>query len=182
VCASKPDCILTCAIGGGLVKVRVLERKLRCRDYLFLGLINPKSLITAAWTDSVNFSCPWRLATGPAIVLGNSLFTGRNYKFSISKRYKNDDDCLIASGCKFIDHNHGAALNTLMNIQASTEQPISLENNMWLGVNVVVLNGVSIGSGAMVVTGAGITKNIGANEIWANIPACKLRRPGLRNL
>lgn len=85
------------------------------------------------------------------------------------------DDCLTALGCKFIDHDHGVSLDLPMNVPPGVKQPIALENNVWLGANVVVLRGVSIGAGAVVAAGAIVTKHIGANEIWAGVPAREIR-------
>ena len=61
-----------------------------------------------------------------------------------------------------------------MNVQPNTTLPIVLENNVWLGVNAVVLKGVTIGSGAIVGAGAVVTKSVPAGEIWAGIPARKI--------
>ncbi|NEO43482.1 MAG: acyltransferase [Moorea sp. SIO4A3] len=78
--------------------------------------------------------------------------------------------------CKFIDHDHGTAnLDQPINQQPGTELPIILEENVWLGVNVVVLKGVTIDKGAIVGAGAVVTKSIPENEIWAGIPAHKIR-------
>ncbi len=125
--------------------------------------------------DGVNFKFDGIWQAGPSIIVGNRVFVGRNCEFNITKGIEIGDDCLIASGCKFIDHDHGIALGIPMNIQPGIEAPIVLENDVWLGVNVVVLKGVSIGSGAIVAAGAVVTKNIGADEIWAGVPARKIR-------
>lgn len=125
--------------------------------------------------DGTTFKFDGIWQSGPSIVMGNRVFVGRNCEFNITLRIEIGDNCLIASGCKFIDHDHGIALNSPMNIQPGTEAAITLGNDVWLGVNVVVLKGVSIGSGAIVAAGAVVTKNIGANEIWAGVPARKLR-------
>ena len=52
--------------------------------------------------------------------------------------------------------------------------PLQLEKDVWLGVNVVVLKGVTIGQGAVVGAGAIMTKSIPACEIWAGVPARKV--------
>jgi acetyltransferase-like isoleucine patch superfamily enzyme len=67
------------------------------------------------------------------------------------------------------------ALNTAMNEQACSTAPIIIEENVWLGANVIVLKGVNIAKGAVVGAGSVVTKSIGENEIWAGIPAKKIR-------
>lgn len=113
---------------------------------------------------------------GPRICIGNDCFIGAYVEFNIRLGVVVGDDCLIASGCKFIDHDHGySRLDIPMNIQCNgAEMPIVLENNVWLGVNVVILKGVKIGQGAIVAAGSIVTKSIPRNEIWAGIPARKV--------
>jgi acetyltransferase-like isoleucine patch superfamily enzyme len=120
----------------------------------------------------IKFSRPWQ--PGPSIILGDNVFVGRWTEFNICERIEIGNDCLIASGCKFIDGNHGMDISTTMNTQPLTTSPIQLENNVWLGANVIVLKGVTIGEGAIVAAGAVVTKSIPAGEIWGGIPARKL--------
>lgn len=114
----------------------------------------------------------WR--EGPSIVIGNNVFLGEGCEFNIRQHIHIADDCLIASGCKFIDHDHGVRRGLQMNEQVGNESPIVLENDVWLGVNVVVLKGVVIGQGAIVGAGAVLTKSVPPYEIWAGIPAKKI--------
>ncbi len=108
-------------------------------------------------------------------MVGNNVFLGNGCEFNIRQKIEIGDNCLIASGCKFIDHDHGIAdLNRPMREQLGAEEPIRLMENVWLGVNVVVLKGVTIGTGAVVGAGAVCTKSIPANEIWGGVPAHKI--------
>ena len=110
---------------------------------------------------------------GPSIVIGARSFVGAFVEFNIRRNISLGADCLIASGCKFIDHDHGFSSRDIpINVQAvGAEKPIILEDNVWLGVNVVVLKGVKIGRGAIVAAGSIVTKSIPPYEIWAGIPA-----------
>lgn len=120
------------------------------------------------------FDGPWQ--PGPSILIQDRVFIGRGCEFNIRKSICIGNNCLIGSGCKFIDHNHGTDdINQPMNLQPGLESSILLEEDVWLGVNVVVLKGVTIGKGAVVGAGAIVTKSIPANEIWAGIPATKIR-------
>jgi acetyltransferase-like isoleucine patch superfamily enzyme len=89
-------------------------------------------------------------------------------EFNIRKRITIGKNALIGSGCKFIDHYHG------MNAQECVEAPITLEEDVWLGANVVVLKGVTIGKGGVVAAGAVVNKSIAPFEIWAGAPARKI--------
>jgi acetyltransferase-like isoleucine patch superfamily enzyme len=105
------------------------------------------------------------------INIGNGTFIGVCSSFDITLGITIKDNCMVAQGCKFIDHDHGVALGTLMKLQKGVSFPIVLEKDVWLGCNVVVLKGVCIGEGAVVAAGSVVTKSIPAYEIWGGVPA-----------
>lgn len=47
--------------------------------------------------------------------------------------------------------------------------------DVWLGHGVIVMRGVSLGDGAIVAAGAVVTHDIPPREIWAGVPARKVR-------
>jgi len=49
--------------------------------------------------------------------------------------------------------------------------PPIIEDEVWIGANVIVLKGVIIGTGAVIAAGAVVTKNIPPMEIWGGVPA-----------
>ncbi|MEM6262149.1 MAG: acyltransferase [Bacteroidota bacterium] len=112
---------------------------------------------------------------GPSIFLGDQVFVGSNSEFNITCRLELHDHALIASGCRFIDHNHGYEDRSVpMNTQPCPEAAIVVEKDAWLGCNVVVLKGVTIGQGAIVAAGAVVTQSVPAYEIWGGVPAKKI--------
>jgi acetyltransferase-like isoleucine patch superfamily enzyme len=54
--------------------------------------------------------------------------------------------------------------------RAGEPQPVIIGNNVWLGLNVVVLKGVEIGDNALIGANSVVTKNIPANVIAAGNP------------
>jgi len=118
------------------------------------------------------FDSIWK--KGLSIRIGNNVYLGSFCEFNISKDIEIGDNSLIASGCKFIDHNHGTLVTELMRKQVCSEEPIKIGQDVWLGCNVIVLKGVEIGDGAIVAAGAVVTKSINSNEIWAGVPARKI--------
>ena len=116
-------------------------------------------------------------AKGQSIKIGDMVFVGRNCEFNINCSITINSYASISSGCKFIDHDHGIKLGELIGPQASVKKEIIIEEDVWLGVNVVVLKGVIIGKGAVVAAGAVVNKTIPSNEIWGGVPAKKI---GLR--
>ena len=111
---------------------------------------------------------------GFAIIIGKRVFIGTACEFNIKASITVGDDCLIASGCRFIDHDHGMQRKMLLRIQPCPVGEIVIGNDVWIGANSIILKGVTIGTGAIVAGGAVVTKNIGDYEIWAGVPAKKM--------
>jgi len=112
---------------------------------------------------------------GPSILVGDRVFIGSRVEFNIQGRIEIGDDCLLASGCYFIDHDHGMRSGSPLNRQPNEIRPIRLGKNVWLGARCVVLKGITIGEGAVIGAGSVVTKSVPANEVWAGSPARPLR-------
>lgn len=117
---------------------------------------------------------------GPNIFIGDHTFLGTSCEFNISGQIHIGNHCLIASGVKFIDHDHGLALSALMRVQPCTQSPISLADNVWIGANAIILQGTSIGVGAIVAAGAVVRSDVAPYDIVGGVPArvLKNRRHG----
>lgn len=115
---------------------------------------------------------PWR--RGPSIVIGDNVFIGYETEFNIQGGVAVGSDSLIASGVRIIDHNHGMALGEIIRSQTYASEPITLGMDCWIGVNAVILAGVSIGDGAVIGAGAVVTRDVPAREIWGGVPARKI--------
>jgi len=145
------------------------------------GTVIPKCLVT--WPHQVkigkrcilqpdiffNYDHYW--TPGPSIRVGNRIFIGRGVEFNIKGGIDIGDDCLIASGCIFVDSNHGVLPDLAMNQQPLVVCPIKIGNNAWIGARSIILKGVTIGEGSVIGAGSVVTKSIPAGEIWVGNPA-----------
>ena len=114
---------------------------------------------------------------GPSIVLEDDCFIGVGCEFNIRRGIIIGRGSAIASGCKFIDHDHGMT-GTRIDETRGKEAPIQIGCDVWLGANVIVLKGVTVGDSAVIGAGSVITKNVPAGEIWAGVPARKIGNRG----
>ncbi len=129
---------------------------------------------------NVVFKVDARWSLEKRIAVGDKVFLGSGVEFNISHHIRIGDRCLIASGCKFVDHDHGFELAGPIGPQKGKVGTIEIRDDVWLGVNVVVLRGVIIGNGSVVGAGAVVTRSIPPNEIWAGVPAKFVRtRPSV---
>jgi acetyltransferase-like isoleucine patch superfamily enzyme len=55
-------------------------------------------------------------------------------------------------------------------------EPVTVEDDVWIGANALVLPGVTIGRGAIVAGGAVVTKNVEPFAIVAGVPAVSIGR------
>ena len=85
-------------------------------------------------------------------------------------------DVHIGSNCAFYPYNHGFAPGTLIVDQPLISRgDIVLEDDVNLGVGVIVLDGVTIGKGAAVGAGSVVVQNIPPGAIAMGVPARVLR-------
>jgi acetyltransferase-like isoleucine patch superfamily enzyme len=78
----------------------------------------------------------------------------------------------IAPYCCFYPYNHGFAPGELIKKQPlRTKGGIIIDDDAWLGVGVLVLDGVRIGKGAVIGAGSVVTGNIPNMAIATGIPA-----------
>ncbi|MFI3246106.1 MAG: acyltransferase [Ferrimonas sp.] len=84
------------------------------------------------------------------------------------------DHCRIAANVKMYAFNHGVSSNALIAEQPVTSRGIKLGMDVWLGTDVAICDGVTIGDHAIVGMGSVVTRSIPAYEIWAGNPAKKI--------
>ena len=124
----------------------------------------------------VYFNAAGGHSSGSAITIGAGTFIGSGCEFNAIDSIRIGRDCLIASGSRFVDHNHGTELGTTMKLQPEIAAPIVVGSDVWIGANCVVLKGVTIGDGAIVAAGSIVTKSVEAYTIVGGAPA-RLIRP-----
>jgi acetyltransferase-like isoleucine patch superfamily enzyme len=82
----------------------------------------------------------------------------------------------IAPYCAFFSYDHDIAPGKpLFDQPLRTKGGIIIEDDVWLGVRVVVLDGVRIGRGAVVSAGAVVTADVPAGAIVGGVPARLIR-------
>lgn len=90
---------------------------------------------------------------------------------------------MISAGCGFTPYQHKLDdLSQPMSAQELTSKgDIVIEDDVWLGMGVKVMDGVRIGQGAVVGANAVVTKDIPPYHIAVGVPARVVRKRGQRN-
>jgi acetyltransferase-like isoleucine patch superfamily enzyme len=86
-------------------------------------------------------------------------------------------NCLIAMECKIIASNHQIPSASINIIDVpDINKPVVIGNDVWLGANVIVLAGITIGDGCVVGAGSVVTKNLEPYSIAVGNPAKIIRK------
>lgn len=86
------------------------------------------------------------------------------------------DNCMIAGGTAMCGVEHGAERSDVpMRHQAMHAAKIVIENDVWIGMRVVVMPGVTIGAHSIVGAGSVVTRNIPAWSVAWGIP-CEVKQ------
>jgi acetyltransferase-like isoleucine patch superfamily enzyme len=103
--------------------------------------------------------------------IGNNVGIGPNT--NIFGKIIIGNNVMIAPNCTIVGGNHGILNNgiPMINQKNTTSGPIIIEDDVWIGANSIILDGVTIGAGAIVGGGSVVTKNIPKMAISVGNPA-----------
>ncbi len=114
----------------------------------------------------------------PVLRIGDRTYVGYQVTISAGREVTIGNDVKIANGV-FIADNPGHPLDP---VQRRTQavgpedlRPVHIGDDVWLGTNVVVLPGVTIGDGTVVGAGAVVTKDLPPRVLAAGNPARVVR-------
>jgi acetyltransferase-like isoleucine patch superfamily enzyme len=112
----------------------------------------------------------------PGLVIGRNVFIGRNTFISVFGRIEIGNDVLIGAYCYLAAANHRfETLSIPISEQGYDFKYIKIGRGAWLGAHVMVMPGVTIGQDAVVGSGAVVTHDIPDREVWAGVPARRIR-------
>ena len=174
---------------------RLVRTKRICGDRLRASSL---SLSGAKLATKVNIGprtrvdYPWRVSIGTratlesdvwlkvvdqnaTIAIGDYTFVGRGTELDIAKEIVIGSNVLIAPRVFITDHSHNIDDGQPIQSQGCTTQSIMIGDDVWIGTGAVIVLGVSIGPGAVIGAGAIVNRNVPANEVWAGVPARKIR-------
>lgn len=87
------------------------------------------------------------------------------------------NDVMMAANCAFIASNHNISRTDIpMNQQGGSDEPIVVEDDVWICYGSTICAGVHIGKGAIIAAGAVVTKNVPEYTIVGGVPARVLRK------
>ena len=128
---------------------------------------------TQALTQSgIQAIIPLNINYGPGVRFGDDCFLNFGCTLLAIGGITIGDGAFIGPHCVLATEYHPedpATRHTLLT------KPIAIGRNAWLGANVTVLAGVTIGENAIVAAGSVVTKDVPANTVVAGTPAKTIR-------
>jgi len=97
------------------------------------------------------------IGTGAILNAGSDIFIGEH--------------CVFAARVSINSSDHLHARNARIKDQGFVHAPVHFEDDCWIGVNVVITKGVSLGKGAIVGANAVVTHDVAPYSINVGVPA-----------
>lgn len=112
----------------------------------------------------------------PKIYIGSKTYINRNTFLDATHSLTIGRNCGIGPNCYITDHDHGQDITLPPLEQEMAGSPTRIGDWVWLGANVVVLKGVTIGDRTIVGAGSVVTKDLPSDVIAAGVPARVIRK------
>lgn len=117
---------------------------------------------------SFNMFPPFYTDCGKNIHFGKRVFVNSGCRFQDQGGIYIGDDVLVGHNCVIATLNHALDPDRRADMLPA---PVKIGNKVWIGANVTILPGVSIGEGAVLAAGAVVNKDVPARTIVAGVPA-----------
>lgn len=145
-----------------------ISTKLKVNFYTSRGANFGENLFLDRYVSIIS---PENLKVGKNVVISSQTILTCGGKVTIN------DNVLIGYGSRILSQNHHIPKNRYEPIRFSGHdfKEVNIEKNVWLGANVIVLPGVSIGENVIIAAGSVVTKDIPANKIYGGVPAKLIR-------
>lgn len=122
--------------------------------------------------DTVRVFAPLNINYGPGVAFGRDCFLNFGCTLLALGGITIEDDVFIGPHCVLATEYHPEEPSQRHSLLT---KPIVVKRNAWLGANVTVLAGVTIGENAIVAAGSVVTKDVPANTVVAGTPARVIR-------
>lgn len=118
--------------------------------------------------ESFNMFPPFYTDCGKNIHIGKNVFINSGCHFQDQGGIFIDDGVLIGHNVTLATLNHGFAPEDR---GTTYPAPVIIGKNVWIGANVTVVPGVSIGENSIIAAGSVVTKNVPENTVAGGVPA-----------
>lgn len=116
--------------------------------------------------ESVRIEC----LPNAVVEIGDKSYINHDSEIRCRKRIQIGNNVSIAYGVLIQDSDYHTTYDEQGNPKPQT-LPIIIEDNVWIGANVIILKGVTIGEGSIVAAGSVVTKSVPSYSLVGGNPA-----------
>lgn len=102
---------------------------------------------------------------GKRVTINDGAFITSNYSITIG------DNTSIGEYVSIRDYNHKYDKDIFIKDQGYIGAPINIGCDCWIGRGVIILPGVSIGTGSVIAANSVVNKDIGSYQVYGGVPA-----------
>lgn len=107
---------------------------------------------------------------GTSITIGNNVYIGPRSTLGAAAPLVIGDRCQIGANVSFVAENHEFRGSGEIFEQGVIRKGITIGQDVWIGNNSVILDGVSVGEGTVIGAGTVVTKSLPARSIAVGVP------------
>jgi maltose O-acetyltransferase len=108
------------------------------------------------------------------LYVGNNSVIGRNNLLNCIGTIHIGNNVKMGPRVSIFTMNHTTINAGMVNLEKKIA-PITIEDNVWVGANVVILPGVIIGKNSIIAAGCVVTKSFPENTVLAGVPAKNIK-------
>lgn len=114
--------------------------------------------------------CSIDICTGATLTLGSG-YINNGARIVVFERIEIGNNVAISENVTFRDSDN----HIIEGSQKPVSLPITIEDNVWIGINVTILKGVTVGKGAVIAANSLVNKDVPPGTLVAGNPARVVR-------
>ena len=149
-----------------ITKIKPYSKNIKFGDFCNFSFY-PKSKVFLEDNINLRNYCNILVGNDAILNISSNVFMNNYCSINCLENIEIGENTLFGEGVKIYDHNHQYSSEKIEHQEINTA-PIKIGKNCWLGSNVIILKGVTIGDNVILGAGCVVHKDIPANSIVIN--------------
>ena len=149
-----------------ITKIKPYSKNIKFGDFCNFSFY-PKSKVFLEDNINLRNYCNILVGNDAILNISSNVFMNNYCSINCLENIEIGENTLFGEGVKIYDHNHQYSSEKIEHQEFNTA-PIKIGKNCWLGSNVIILKGVTIGDNVILGAGCVVHKDIPANSIVIN--------------